>query len=36
MRPGTGILPKQLDDVVGMSAIRDISSGETLNWSDIK
>lgn len=36
MRPGTGILPKQLDDVIGMSAVRDLSAGETLNWSDIK
>jgi N,N'-diacetyllegionaminate synthase len=36
MRPGTGIFPKNLDDVIGMTAVRDISSGETLNWSDIK
>jgi len=36
MRPGTGILPKQLNDVIGMTAARDIQAGETLNWSDIK
>lgn len=36
MRPGTGILPKSLEDVIGMTAIRDLSEGETLNWSDIK
>jgi N,N'-diacetyllegionaminate synthase len=36
MRPGTGILPKSLEDVIGMTAIRDLSAGETLNWSDIK
>jgi len=36
MRPGTGILPKSLNDVIGMVAVRDLSIGETLNWSDIK
>ncbi|MGF1758906.1 N-acetylneuraminate synthase [Photobacterium sagamiensis] len=36
MRPGTGILPKYLDDVIGMVAVRDLSPGDTLNWSDIK
>lgn len=36
MRPGTGILPKYMDNVIGMVAVRDLSPGETLNWSDIK
>ena len=36
MRPGTGILPKSINDVIGMVAVRDLSIGETLNWSDIK
>lgn len=35
MRPGTGILPKFIDDVVGKVACKDINSGSTLNWSDI-
>jgi N,N'-diacetyllegionaminate synthase len=36
MRPGSGILPKSIGDVVGMTAVRDLTSGETLKWSDIK
>lgn len=35
MRPGTGILPKFIDDVIGMVAVRNLSPGETLDWSDI-
>ena len=36
MRPGTGISPKSYNDVIGMTALKDLSAGETLNWSDIK
>lgn len=36
MRPGTGILPKNIDDVIGKVAIKDLMFGETLHWSDIK
>lgn len=31
-RPGTGIAPAQLDDVIGRRAARDIAADETLEW----
>jgi N,N'-diacetyllegionaminate synthase len=34
LRPGTGILPKELDAVYGRVPIRDIPAGSTLQWSD--
>ena len=36
MRPGTGIEPKHLQDIYGRVAARDLSSGETLEWSDLQ
>jgi N,N'-diacetyllegionaminate synthase len=36
MRPGNGILPKYIDQLVGKEVIRNLSIGETLQWSDIK
>lgn len=36
MRPGNGIEPKHLQDVFGRIAARDLSSGQTLNWSDLQ
>jgi N,N'-diacetyllegionaminate synthase len=35
LRPGTGIPPIDLDKVIGRKSARNISAGETLNWSDI-
>lgn len=35
MRPGTGIQPLDLDKVIGRKSVRNISAGETLNWSDL-
>lgn len=36
LRPGTGIPPKDLDRVVGKTVVRDLESGHTLTWSDLK
>lgn len=36
LRPGTGILPSELTIVLGKKVIRDISSGTTLQWSDLE
>jgi N,N'-diacetyllegionaminate synthase len=36
MRPGNGIEPKHLRDVFGRLAARDLSSGQTLDWSDLQ
>jgi N,N'-diacetyllegionaminate synthase len=36
MRPGNGILPKYIDQLVGKESIRDLSIGETLQWSDVR
>lgn len=35
LRPGTGISPADLNSVLGRRVIRDISTGETLQWSDL-
>ncbi|MDP3787109.1 MAG: N-acetylneuraminate synthase family protein [Candidatus Omnitrophota bacterium] len=35
-RPGLGISPKFLDDVIGKKTRKDISSGEQLKWDDIE
>lgn len=35
LRPGTGIPPKSLDQVVGRAALREIPAGTTLEWSDL-
>ncbi|KPK39364.1 MAG: hypothetical protein AMJ78_08635, partial [Omnitrophica WOR_2 bacterium SM23_29] len=34
-RPGTGILPKFIDEIIGKLAKRDIHADEQLKWSDI-
>jgi len=34
-RPGTGIAPKYLDQLVGRSLVRPLKSGSVLNWSDL-
>lgn len=34
-RPGLGILPKFVDEIIGKRAKRDISSDEELKWEDI-
>ena len=36
LRPGTGIAPRDLDRVVGKVLVRDLESGHTLVWSDLK
>lgn len=36
MRPGNGIAPKHLQDVYGRLAARDLSAGQTLEWSDLQ
>lgn len=35
-RPGTGIQPAEIHEVVGCRAIRDLAVDETLQWSDIE
>jgi len=35
-RPGTGILPKSFDKVIGRQTIRGLTAGDTLNWLDLK
>ena len=35
-RPGTGIAPARLDDVVGKRALRNIGLDETLTWDDVQ
>ncbi len=35
LRPGTGIAPCDLQQVVGKTAARDIPAGTTLQWSDL-
>lgn len=35
MRPGTGIPPRELSNLIGRRAARDIAAGETLTWADI-
>jgi N,N'-diacetyllegionaminate synthase len=35
LRPGTGIPPVDLDKVIGRKSVRNISAGETLDWSDL-
>lgn len=36
LRPGTGILPKFIDKIVGKKAARDISDNEQIQWNDIE
>lgn len=36
LRPGTGIAPKELANVIGRVATRDIAAGTTLVWGDIQ
>jgi len=35
-RPGTGIAPASLDEVVGRRAGRDLGADETVSWSDLR
>ncbi|MGY4334539.1 sialic acid synthase SpsE [Bradyrhizobium sp. LB7.2] len=35
IRPGFGLLPKHLPDIIGRTAARDIAYGEALTWSAI-
>jgi len=34
-RPGTGIAPARLDEVVGRRALRNLDADETVSWSDL-
>lgn len=36
LRPGNGIEPKHLADVIGRIAARDLPAGQTLDWSDLQ
>ncbi|WP_300454577.1 N-acetylneuraminate synthase [Accumulibacter sp.] len=36
LRPGSGIAPAELDEVVGRTLRRDLTAGTTLRWSDLK
>ncbi len=36
LRPGTGIAPRELADVVGKTVVRDIAAGTTLQWPDLQ
>ncbi|MCL4773841.1 MAG: N-acetylneuraminate synthase [Burkholderiaceae bacterium] len=35
LRPGNGIVPRELDRVVGSRAARDLPAGTTLQWADL-
>lgn len=35
-RPGTGISPKEINNVVGMKVIKDLKSGTLLKWEDLE
>lgn len=35
-RPGTGLAPKLLDEVIGKTAVRDLQKDEILQWDDLK
>lgn len=35
MRPGSGVAPKYLNDIVGMKSIRDLPAWTTLTWDDV-
>jgi len=35
-RPGTGISPKSLEDIIGMSAKKDIQEDIPINWDDLE
>ena len=34
-RPGTGIQPADIDDVIGRKAMCDLGADQSLNWSDL-
>jgi sialic acid synthase SpsE len=36
LRPGTGIQPRELPQVLGKLASHDIDAGATLHWSDLR
>ena len=36
IRPGNGLAPKHLDDILGKTAARDLQRGEPLDWGMIK
>lgn len=36
LRPGSGIAPKALADVIGRRLVRDLPAGTTLKWDDLK
>jgi N,N'-diacetyllegionaminate synthase len=35
LRPGTGIAPKFLDRIIGMSLLNDLSEGSIIKWTDL-
>ena len=35
-RPGTGISPKNIDEIIGKTVIKDLNSGHILKWDDIE
>ncbi len=35
MRPGTGVAPKYINEIVGMKSIRDLPAWTTLTWDDV-
>lgn len=35
LRPGTGIAPKDVENVIGRRAIRNLEAGTTLTWNDL-
>lgn len=35
-RPGTGIAPKYIDEIIGKKAINDLDANSVLKWEDIK
>ena len=36
IRPGNGLAPKHLDDILGKPAARDLARGEPFDWGMIK
>ena len=35
-RPGTGISPKEINNIVGMVAVKDLDAGTVLKWEDLE
>lgn len=36
LRPGTGIAPRHLEEIIGKAVLKDMDAGTTLQWQDLK